>query len=338
MWSELDKPKVYVTRQLFDEALEILMLYADVEVFDGVDNPVPRNVILSKVRNVDGLLCLLTDSIDSKVINEGRRLKVISNCAVGFNNIDVEAATKHGIYVTNTPGILTETTADCAWALLFAVARRIAEADQHVRSGKWVHAWGPRMFLGSDVHGKTLGIVGLGRIGSAVARRAKGFEMNIIYYDTKRRDELEIELGITFKSFEEVLSEADFVTIHVPLTEETFHMTGRRELSMMKRTAYLVNTSRGPVVDEEALYTALKERIIAGAALDVFEQEPINPQSPLLELDNVVLTPHIASASVETRTKMATVAAKNLVSVLRGKEPPNLVNPRVRKIRPLKRT
>jgi len=334
----LDKPKVYVTRQLFDEALEILRLYADVEVFDGVDNPAPRNVILSKVRNVDGLLCLLTDSIDSKVVNAGRRLKVISNYAVGFNNIDVEVATKRGIYVTNTPGILTETTADCAWALLFAVARRIAEADRHVRSGKWVHAWGPRMFLGSDVHGKTLGIVGLGRIGSAVARRAKGFEMNIIYNDIKQREELEKELGITFKSFEEVLSEADFVTIHVPLTEETFHMIGRRELSMMKRTAYLVNTSRGPVVDEEALYVALKERVIAGAALDVFEQEPINPQSPLLELDNVVLTPHIASASVETRTKMATVAAKNLVSVLRGKEPPNLVNPRVKKIRPLKRT
>ena len=334
----MDKPKVYVTRQLFDEALEILRRYADVEVFSGVDNPVPRDLILSKVRDVEGLLCLLTDRIDSKVIKTGKRFRVISNCAVGYNNIDVEAATNRGIYVTNTPGILTETTADCAWALLLAVARRIAEANRNVRSGKWIHAWGPRMFIGSDVHGKTLGILGLGRIGSAVARRAKGFDMNIIYYDTNRREELEKKLGITFKSFEEVLLEADFITIHVPLTAETHHMIGWRELSTMKETAYLVNTSRGPVIDEEALYKALKEGVIAGAALDVFEQEPIDPKSPLLGLDNVVLTPHIASASVETRTKMAIVAAKNLVSVLRGKEPPNLVNPGVRKIRPLRQT
>lgn len=333
---DLNRPKVYVTRQLFDEALEILNRNAEVDVFDGVDNPVLRELILSKVRKVDGLLCLLTDRIDSEVIKKGSKLKVISNCAVGFDNIDVEAATRRGIYVTNTPGILTETTADCAWALLFAIARRIAEADRHVRSGKWIHAWGPRMFLGSDIHGKTLGIIGLGRIGSTVAKRAKGFDINIIYYDIKRRRGLEEKLGVTFKSLGEVLSEADFVTIHVSLTEETYHMIGRRELSMMKRTAYLVNTSRGPVIDEGELYTALKERVIAGAALDVFEHEPIDPKSPLLGLDNVVLTPHIASASVETRTKMAVVAANNLVGVLRGEEPPNLVNPEVRKIRPLK--
>jgi len=333
--SELVKPKVYVTRQLFDEALEILRMHSEVEIFEGIDNPAPRELILSKVKNVEGLLCLLTDNIDSKVLESGRNLKVVSNCAVGFNNIDVEAATKSGIYVTNTPGILTETTADCTWALLLAISRRIAEADRHVRSGKWIHAWGPRMFIGSDVHGKTLGIIGLGRIGSIVAKRAKGFNMDLIYHDVSRREELEEKLGIVYKSLDEVLSKSDFITVHVPLTEQTHHLIGERELSMMKRTTYLINTSRGPVIDEEALYEALKERVIAGAALDVFEQEPVDPESPLLGLDNIVVTPHIASASVETRTRMAVVAAENLVSVLQGKEPPNLVNPGVKKIRPL---
>jgi len=331
----LAKPKVYVTRQLFDKALEILRMYSEVEVFGGIDHPAPRELLLSKVRNVEGLLCLLTDRIDLKVLESGRNLKVVSNYAVGFNNIDVDAATKRGIYVTNTPGILTETTADCTWALLLTIARRIAEADRHVRSGKWIHAWGPRMFIGSDVHGKTLGIFGLGRIGSTVAKRAKGFDMDLIYYDINRREDLEEKLGIVFKSLDEVLHESDFITIHVPLTKQTHHFIGWHELSMMKRTAYLINTSRGPVIDEKALYEALKERVIAGAAMDVFEQEPIDTKSPLLELDNIVVTPHIASASVETRTRMAVVAAENLVSVLQGKEPPNLVNPGVKKIRPL---
>lgn len=332
----MSKPKVYVTRQLFDEAMDVLRRYAEVEVFDGIDNPAPRDTILSKVRNVKGLLCLLTDWIDEEVIEAGRKLEVISNYAVGFNNIDVEEATRRGVYVTNTPGILTDTTADCAWALLMSIARRIAEADRHVRAGRWIHAWGPRMFIGSDVHGKCLGIIGLGRIGSTVAKRARGFDMNIIYHDVVRRKDLEEELGITFKGFEEVLSEADFVTIHVPLMKETHHMIGQRELAMMKETSYLVNTSRGPIIDEGALYTALKDGVIAGAAMDVFEQEPIGPDSPLLGLDNVVLTPHIASASVETRTKMAVVAARNLVSVLNGEDPPNLVNPEVKEIRPLR--
>jgi glyoxylate reductase len=332
----LGKPKVYVTRQLFEEAMEILKRHAEVEVFEGVDNAIPRKLLLSKVAEADGLLCLLTERIDTEVMDAGERLKVISNCAVGFNNIDVEVATDRGIYVTNTPGILTETTADCAFALLMAVARRIAEADRHVRAKKWVHAWGPRMFIGSDVNGKTLGIVGLGRIGSAVARRARGFNMKIIYHDVYRREDLEEEQGITYKSVDEVLSEADFVTLHVPLTENTHHMIGMNALSLMKRNAYLINTSRGPVVDEGALYKALKEGTIAGAGLDVFENEPLDHHSPLLELDNVVLTPHIASGSIETRTKMAVVAATNLVSVLQGEEPPNLVNPSVREVRPLK--
>jgi len=333
----LSKPRVYVTRQLFDEALDILRSRAEVEVFEGVDDAIPRDLLLSKVRNVEGLLPLLTDRIDAEMMDAGENLKVISNYAVGYNNIDVEAATERGIYVTNTPGILTETTADCAFALLMAVARRIAEADRHVRSGGWVHAWGPRMFIGSDVHGKTLGIIGMGRIGTAMAKRARGFEMRVIYHDPYRRRDLEEELGVTYRSMEEVISEADFLSVHVPLTEETHHLMNWERLNTMKRTAFLINTSRGPVVNEQALYKALKERVIAGAGLDVFEQEPIDPNSPLLTLDNIVVTPHIASASIETRTKMAVTAAKNLVSVLEGKEPPNLVNPEVKKRRPLKR-
>ena len=333
----MGKPKVYVTRQLFDEAIEILERHAEVEVFDGVDNAIPRDLLISKVANVDGLLPLLTDVIDAEVMDAaGEKLRVVSNMAVGFNNIDLNAATKKGIYVTNTPGILTDTTADCAFALLMAAARRIAEADRHVRTGKWIHTWGPKMFIGSDVHGKTMGIIGMGRIGAAVAKRAKSFEMRIIYYDVNRRPDLEKELGIAYRPLDEILSASDFVTLHVPLTEGTHHMIGEKELSKMKKRAFLINTSRGPVVDEEALYRALRDGVIAGAGLDVFEKEPIDPGSPLLRLDNVVLTPHIASASVETRTKMAVTAAENLVSVLNGREPPNLVNPDVRKIRPLK--
>ncbi|MBA7614345.1 Glyoxylate/hydroxypyruvate reductase B [subsurface metagenome] len=329
------KPKVYVTRQLFDEAIEILEEHAEVEVYEGVDDAIPRELLLEKVVDVEGLLSLLTERIDAEVMDAAGGLRVISNYAVGYNNIDVAAATERGIYVTNTPGILTDTTADAAFALLMATARRIPEADRHIRARGWIHAWGPRMFIGADVHGKTLGILGMGRIGSAIARRAKGFDMKVIYHDIYRREDLEEELGIAYKSREEVLREADFVSLHVPLTPETHHMIGAGELAAMKETAILINTSRGPVVDEEALYEALRDGAIAGAGLDVFEVEPINPSSPLLDLDNIVLTPHLASGSVETRTKMATTAAFNLVSVLQGKEPPNLVNPEVLKIRPI---
>jgi len=329
------QPKVYVTRQLFDEAIDILKEHAEVEVFEGVDDAIPRELLLSKVRDVDGLLCLLTERIDAEVMGAGKNLKVISNYAVGFNNIDVDAATERGLYVTNTPGILTDTTADCAFALLMTVARRISEADRHVRAGKWVHAWGPRMFVGSDVHGKILGIVGLGRIGSTIAKRAKGFDMKILYFDPRRRPELEEELGAEYASIDELLSRSDFVSLHVPLTEETRGFIGDRELDIMKEGAFLINTSRGPVIDQDALYWGLKEGKIAGAALDVFEEEPLPSGSPLKELDNIVMTPHIASASVETRTKMAVTAARNLVAVLEGMEPSNLVNPDVKKVRPL---
>ena len=331
----MGQPKVYVTRQLFDEAIDILKEHAEVEVFEGVDDAIPRELLLSKVKNVDGLLCLLTERIDAEVMDAGKNLKVISNYAVGFNNIDVDAATDRGLYVTNTPGILTDTTADCAFALLMTVARRISEADRHVRAGGWVHAWGPRMFVGSDVHGKTLGIVGFGRIGSTIAKRTKGFDMKILYFDPYRRLELEEELGAEYASIDELLRRSDFVSLHVPLTEETRGFIGDRELDIMKEGAFLINTSRGPVVDQDALYRGLKEGKIAGAALDVFEEEPLPAGSPLKELDNIVMTPHIASASVETRTKMAVTAARNLVAVLQGMEPPNLVNSDVKKVRPL---
>ena len=331
----LSKPKVYVTRQLFPEAIKIVKEVAEVEIFEGENNPIPRDLLLKKAREVNGLIPLLTDRIDAELMDQADNLKVVSNYAVGYNNIDVDEATKRGIRVTNTPGVLTDTTADYAFALMMATSRRIAEADKYIRDGEWIHAWGPKMFIGGDVHGKTLGIVGIGRIGSAMVPRARGFNMDVIYYDCVRNSKKERELNLEYKTLEDVLENSDFVSMHVPLTPETRHMISEKQLRMMKPTAYLVNTSRGPVIDEEALYKALKEGWIAGAALDVHEKEPTNPNSPLLDLDNIIVTPHIASASVETRTKMAVIAATNCAAVMRGMEPPNLVNPEVKKVKPL---
>ncbi|MBN2335357.1 D-glycerate dehydrogenase [Candidatus Bathyarchaeota archaeon] len=323
------KPKVYVTRQLFPEAITIIDKVADVEVFEGENNPVPRDLLLKKVRVIDGIISLLTDKIDTELMDVAENLKVVSNYAVGYNNIDVDEATRRGIMVTNTPGVLTDTTADCAFALMMSIARRIVEADKYIRNGEWVHAWGPKMFIGGDVYGKTLGIVGMGRIGSAMVPRARGFNMGVAYYDCIRHPDKEKELKIECKTLDEVLEESDFISMHVPLTPETHHMIGEEQLRKMKPTAYLVNTSRGPVIDEKALYKALKEGWIAGAALDVHEKEPMDPKSPLLELDNIIVTPHTASASVETRTKMAVIAATNCAAALKGEKPPNLVNPDV---------
>jgi len=325
----LTKPYVYVTRQLFKPAMEILEADCSIEVFNGEDNPVPRSLLLQKVKDADGLLCLLTEKIDNELMDQGQKLKVISNYAVGFNNIDVSEATRRGIWVTNTPGILTETTADCAWALMMASARRITEGDRNIRAKKWVYAWGPKMFIGGDIHGKTLGIVGMGRIGNAMIKRAQGFGMKVIYYDPRRLPEIEND-RVKYATLSFLLSNSDFISIHTPLDEKTYHLIGKAEFAKMKRSAYIINTSRGPVIDENALYDALRYKVIAGAGIDVFEKEPIDPANPLLKLDNIVLTPHIASASIETRTAMAVMAATNIVSVLTGKAPPNPVNPEVK--------
>jgi len=324
-------PTVFVTRKIFKPALEILKAKTDVKIWPE-ENPPPKDVIIKEVGNVDGLMCLLTDPIDKEVIEAGKNLKVISQVAVGYDNIDVKTATQRDIYVTNTPGVLTETTADFTWALLMAIARRVVEADKYVKLGDWKIPWGLMMMLGNDVHGKTIGIMGLGRIGSAVARRARGFSMRILYHDRKRKSDLEKELDAEYADFEFLLRNSDFVTLHVPLTDATHHMIGERELSMMKKTAYLINTSRGKVVDEAALYRALKGKKIAGAALDVFEKEPVDLNNRLLELNNVIVAPHISSASIETRIRMAIKAAENLVSVFEGKIPPNLINKKVLKI------
>ncbi|MGB9959145.1 MAG: glyoxylate reductase [Candidatus Bathyarchaeales archaeon] len=329
------KPKVYVTRELPGRSLEIIKEYFDVEVWPEYGPP-PKQHIIEKAKDANALATLLTDKIDSEVFDAAPKLKIVAQMAVGFDNIDVKEATKRGIYVTNTPGVLTETTADFAWALLMTVARRVVEADKYVRTGQWKVSWHPSMLLGRDVYGATLGIIGAGRIGVAVARRAKGFNMKILYYDVvPMPPEIENETGVKRVDLETIFKESDFVSIHVPLTEETYHMVNEERLKLMKKTAFIINNARGPVIDEKALYKALKEGWIAGAALDVFEQEPTPVDNPLLKLENVVVAPHISSASHETRSKMAEMVAENLVAFFQGKTPPNLVNPEVLKVRPL---
>jgi glyoxylate reductase len=274
----------------------------------------------------DALLTLLTDRVDAALVNGAPRLRIVSNMAVGYDNIDVKAATARGVLVCNTPGVLTETTADFAFSLLLAAARRVVEGDRLARSGGW-RTWHPSFLLGQDAYGSTLGIIGLGAIGQAVARRARGFAMRLLYFDSQRRPELETELDARFAPLDTLLQESDFVSLHVPLTAETRHIVGRRELGLMKRSAILVNTSRGGVVDQDALCEALRSRAIAGAGLDVAEVEPVPAGDPLLALNNLTLTPHVASASVATRTRMADMAADAILCVLRGEKPPNLVNP-----------
>ncbi|MEM3566571.1 MAG: glyoxylate reductase [Candidatus Bathyarchaeia archaeon] len=329
------KPKVYVTRELPERGMKIIRERFDAEVWPEYGPP-PKKEIIKKAKDVDALVTLLSDKIDAEVFDAAPKLKIVAQMAVGFDNIDVAEATRRGIYVTNTPGVLTETTADFAWALLMAVARRVVEADKYVRTGQWKVGWHPSMLLGRDVYGATLGIVGAGRIGTAVARRAKGFNMKILYYDVvPMPPEIEKELGAKRVDLDTLLKESDFVSIHVPLMKETYHLINEEKLRLMKKTAYLINNSRGPVVDEKALYKALKEGWIAGAALDVFEQEPTPVDNPLLKLDNIVVAPHISSASYETRSRMAEMVAENLVAFFEGRIPPNLVNPDVVKVRPL---
>jgi len=321
------KPKVYVTRLLPEEAMERIRSFCDTKVWEG-EVPPGRQVLLEHVRDVEGLLCLLTDKVDAELMNKAPKLRVVSNYAVGYDNVDVVEATRRGIIVTNTPDVLTETAADLAFALMMAAARRIVEGDKLVRAGNW-KTWGPLILLGQDIHGATLGIIGFGRIGRAVARRAQGFGMKSLYYDLRRADEVEKELGVEYAEFERLLTESDFVTVHTNLTTETHNLIGAKELARMKKTAVLVNTARGPIVDNIALFEALRDRKIAFAALDVTEPEPIPSNHPLLSLSNVIITPHIASATVATRTKMGLMAADNLISSLKGQIPPNPVNPEI---------
>ncbi len=317
--------RIYVTRRLPEVAMRILEQAGAVKVWTE-DLPPPREVLEAEIAEVEGLLCLLTDVVDEMLLCRARKLKVVSNMAVGYDNIDVGACTARGILVTNTPGVLTETTADLTFALLLGVARRITEAERFLRAGQW-ETWSPMLLAGQDVYGAIIGIVGMGRIGQAVARRARGFDMQILYASRSAHPEVERTLGARRVQLEELLRNSDFVTLHVPLTPETRGLVGERELRLMKSTAILINTARGPVVDEVALVRALREGWIAGAGLDVYAQEPIAADHPLLKLDNVVLLPHIGSASVKTRTRMAVMAAENLVAALAGQLPHSVVNP-----------
>lgn len=323
-----DKPKVFVTRIIPERGLKMVREFCSAEVWEE-ELPPPKAVILEKVRGIDGLLCLLTDPIDAEVMDAaGPQLKVISQMAVGFDNVDVAEATRRGIPVGHTPGVLTEATADFAFTLLASAARRVVEAAAYVKAGRW-KTWGPTLLLGADLWGATLGIIGFGRIGRAVARRARGFNMRLIYYDVWPNEEVAAELGAEYLPLDDLLRQADFVTLHVPLTPETYHLIGERELKLMKLSALLINTSRGPVVDPEALYQALVNGDIAGAALDVTEPEPIPMDSPLLTLPNCLIVPHIASASISSRNRMAEMAAANLIAGLKGERLPNCVNPEV---------
>lgn len=318
------KPKVFLTRELPSPVMAFLKEHTELS-YNAEDRVLKKREIIEGVQGKEGLISLVTDTIDREVIEAASDLKVISNYAVGFNNIDVQAATEHNIAVTNTPGVLTETTADLAWALLMAVARRVVEGDVYTRSGKWEN-WAPQLFLGSDVHGATLGIVGMGRIGQAVARRARGFEMNVLYYSrTRLPQEQEQRLNAEYVTIGELLERADYISIHVPYTESTHHLIGEGELKQMKKTAYLINTARGPIVDEKALVHALEHGVIAGAGLDVYEREP-QLEPGLKDLSNVVLLPHIGSASVKTRTNMGMMAAQNALDVLTGRPCENVVN------------
>jgi glyoxylate reductase len=326
----MQKPKVYCSHELFEEARRILDATCEVEYWMQAERP-PREEVLRRVKDKEGLVCLLTEKVDEGLLRAAPKLRIAANVAVGFDNIDVEACTKRGVVATNTPGVLDATTADFAWTLLMAVARRLGEGEQLARSGNW-KGWNLDQLCGADIWGKTLGIVGFGRIGRAVARRALGFNMKVIYTDAVRAPEdAERAVNATFRDMNTLLAEADFISLHVPLLEETRGLFDAPKFFRMKRTAFLINTSRGPVVDEAALVAALESKKIAGAALDVYENEPFI--HPGLKRPNVVLAPHLASASLETRTKMAVMAANNVVSLFQGQMPPNMVNPSVLKKR-----
>ncbi len=316
--------KVLVTARMPEEVLALIRREHQVESY-AADPPLDRASLLERVADKEGLLCTITDRIDAELLDHAPALRVIANFGVGFEHIDVAAATHRGLPVTNTPGVLTEATADLAFALILALGRRLVEGDKRVREGKFTY-WAPLLFLGQEVSGQTLGLIGAGRIGQAMAKRARGFGMRVLYYNrTPLSPAAEQELNVSFAPLEDLLREADFVSLHVPLTPQTRHLIGRRELELMKPTAHLINTARGPVVDEAALVEALRRGEIGGAGLDVYELEPqLSPG--LTDLDNVVLLPHVGSATIETRTRMGLMAAANLLAGLRGERPPNCLN------------
>ncbi|MBA3417040.1 MAG: D-glycerate dehydrogenase [Chloroflexia bacterium] len=322
-----DRPLVAVTRVIPEAGLDLVREACEVRLWEG-DLPPSPDELADLLRGCAGALTLLTDTIDGAVLDREPHLTVVSNFAVGYDNVDIPAATERGVAVCNTPGVLTAATADATWSLLMAAARRIVEGVDYVKAGKW-QTWGPTLLLGREVTGATLGIVGFGRIGKEVAKRARGFEMTVLVYDTFRDEAAEAELGVAFRPLDDLLREADFVTLHVALTDETHHLMGAREFGLMKPTAVLVNAARGPVVATDALVAALRDGEIFAAGLDVTDPEPLPADHPLVALANCTIVPHTASGTVQTRDAMARLAAHNLLAVLRGEEPPACVNPEV---------
>jgi glyoxylate reductase len=323
----MTRPRVFVTRRLPGRALDYLAEHNEVDLWPN-ELPPPPDALRKHAAAASGLLTLLTERIDEDLLTAAPGVLVVSNMATGFDNVDIEAANHHAVLVTRTPGVLTETTADFAFALLLAAARRVVEGDRYTRNGQW-KTWGPETLLGPDVYGATLGIVGLGRIGTEVALRAKGFGMRILYTSRERKHDAEQDFGADYRELPDLLRESDFVTLHTALSPETRHLINADSLRLMKPTAILVNTGRGPLIDQAALYEALRHNVIAGAALDVTDPEPMPLDDPLLTLPNVIVTPHIASASVATRSRMAMLAAENLVQALHGEVPEHAVNSEV---------
>ena len=321
------QPKIYITRRIPESGIKLLQESCDVEIWDS-DDVVPRDVFLKAISDKDAVLCLLTDKVDAETMDVAKNVKIFANMAVGFDNIDVEECTKRGVMASNTPGVLTGTTADFAFTLLMSAARRIREGHEFVQAGKW-ETWGPLLLMGQDIHHATLGLIGLGRIGTEMARRGQGFSMRVLYNDVVRREDLEQELGLEYADFDTVLQESDFVSMHVPYMPATHHLISTEQLAMMKQSAVLINTARGPIVDPQALYTALKSGEIWAAGLDVTDPEPIPMDDPLLTLDNCLIAPHIASASFNTRSDMSELAANNILAALSGERPPTILNPDV---------
>lgn len=324
----MSRPKVYLSRKLPPAAVEIVAAACGYRMWESEEQSVPRHVLIRELQEADGALVMLTDRIDADLMDAAPRCKVFANMAVGVDNMQVPEATRRGVLLTNTPGVLTETTADLAFALVLAAGRRLYEGQRLIAEGNW-KSWSPMFLTGQEISGATIGIIGAGRIGEAVARRARGFDMQILYHNRRPRPEIEAETGAEYCGLDDLLRRSDFVVLLLPLTPETRGMIGAREFCLMKPTAVFVNVARGPIVDEQALYEALVQQRIRAAGLDVFEREPIGADHPLLSLPNVTAVPHIGSATVKTRTRMATLAAENLVAALTGKRPPAPVNPEV---------